>query len=174
MNTISTKRQEMVCALRDKEYRDAFVAAEVSITLPFQIKANREARKWNQAKLAEESGQAQPTISRMERPGYDKFTLTTLRRLASAFDCALLVRLVPFSQLIEWADQVSPEELTVSAFDADAGISRLSVHHHEPKRADDTDIPSFQFWTTKMPPGHVTADDCTEDEASTTFAVGNE
>jgi hypothetical protein len=44
----------------------------------------------------------QNAISRLERPDYGKATLTTLRRLAAAMDVALIVRFVPFSELVDW------------------------------------------------------------------------
>ena len=44
----------------------------------------------------------QNAISRLESLHYGKATLTTLKRLAAAFDVALVVRFVPFSELVDW------------------------------------------------------------------------
>lgn len=59
----------------------------------------------------------QPRISAMEQPGYGNFTLETLKRLASAFDVALIVRFAPYSELIRWSDTFSPDSFKVPSFE---------------------------------------------------------
>jgi len=44
----------------------------------------------------------QNAISRLESPDYGKATLTTLKRIASAFDVGLVVRFVPFTEFVDW------------------------------------------------------------------------
>ena len=104
---------------KNKEYRGAFVASQVNIGIPFQIRALRKQqdRNWDQKKLAEEAGMLQPRISAMEKPGYGSFTLETLMRLASAFDVALIVRFAPFSDLIRWSDKFSPDSFQIPSFE---------------------------------------------------------
>jgi len=62
----------------------------------------RDGQGWRQQELAEKVGTNQNAISRLENPFYGKPTITTLKRIAAAFDVALVVRFVPFSQLIAW------------------------------------------------------------------------
>jgi hypothetical protein len=73
----------------------------------------------------------QNAISRLESPDYGKPTLTTLKRLAGAMDVALIVRLIPFSELIDWVSGtrrvdfgLSTQSLAVPSFAAEeeAGI----------------------------------------------------
>ena len=59
-------------------------------------------------------------ISVMENPSYEKLTLTALKRIASAFDVALITRFVRFSDLVEWVSDLSPEKLEVPGFDNDS------------------------------------------------------
>lgn len=118
-----SKRREVIAALADKAYRDAYVAAEINTTLPFQIRATRDKRGLTQADLAARTGQDQRTISQFENPNYGKLTLTSLKRLASALDVALVVRLVPFSELIDWTTTVSSDRMAVPAFDEDKGLA---------------------------------------------------
>jgi transcriptional regulator with XRE-family HTH domain len=106
----------LITKLQDKEYRDAFVASQINVELPFQVRALREKRGWTQSQLAEKAGMAQPRISAMETPGKGKYNLETLRRLASAFDIGLTVRFAPFSELIEWTEQFSPDSFQVPSF----------------------------------------------------------
>ena len=113
-DTNSVKR-EIWESLGDKPSRDAFVAAHLSNNIGAQIFSMREAHGWSQGKLAEEVGMAQPRISVLEG-GYDSYSLTTLKRLASAFDVAVVVRFVPFSELVEWVGDLSEERLTPVEF----------------------------------------------------------
>jgi transcriptional regulator with XRE-family HTH domain len=91
-----------------------------------QLRASRDRLEWSQQELAEEAGMNQNAISRLESPGYGKPTLTTLKRLAAAMDIGLIVRFVPFSQMIDWVSGVprvdrglTSESLAVPSFDAE-------------------------------------------------------
>lgn len=117
-----TMRAQRIAKLRSKEYRDAFVGSQISVGLPFQIRALREQRGWKQSDLVERTGMLQPRISAMESPGGTKFTLETLRRLASAFDVALMVRFVPFSELLQCSDEFNPDTFAVPSFAEDAAL----------------------------------------------------
>ena len=142
---ISTKRQ-LLGNLGDKEYRDSFVEAHLSTNVAAQIFSMREHRGWTQGQLAENTGMKQARISVLENPNYDKFSVRTLRRLASAFDVALVVRFVPFSQLIDWVVDLSPEDLTVRSFDEDSfdmeamPSTVLAEFKPKPQQAPTTDI----------------------------------
>jgi transcriptional regulator with XRE-family HTH domain len=118
----SARRDQIVASLRDKEYRDLLVAEEIESGLPFQIRAMRQARGWSQRALADRTQMTQEGISRLENLDYGKYTLTTLKRLASTFDVALVVRFVPFSQLVDWVANLSPEDLAVPDYEHDSGL----------------------------------------------------
>jgi transcriptional regulator with XRE-family HTH domain len=62
----------------------------------------RERDGLTQEELAEKVGMNQNAIHRLENPNYGKPTITTLKRIAAAFDVALIVRFVPYSQLVDW------------------------------------------------------------------------
>jgi transcriptional regulator with XRE-family HTH domain len=103
--------------LRDPEYRKAFVASQIYIGIPFQIRAMLKSRRgWTQRKLAEKTGIHQPTISCLITPGKTRPNIETLRRVAEAFDCGLMVRFVPFSELTDWSDRFDPENFNVPSF----------------------------------------------------------
>ena len=104
---MSTKKTEIL--KKSKEHRAAFVASQINIGIPFQIRALRKQRQWDQKVLAEKAGMAQPRIALMERPGHGELTLKTLKRLADAYDVALVVRFAPFSELVDWSDKFSPD-----------------------------------------------------------------
>jgi transcriptional regulator with XRE-family HTH domain len=70
------------------------------------------------------TGIKQQAISRLENPYYGKATLTTLKRIAAAFDVGLLVEFVPFSQLVNRVSGTpyieygfTPETMNVPSFE---------------------------------------------------------
>lgn len=63
-------------------------------TLGDQIRRLRESRGWTLSDLARRAGTSAPALHRYEG-GWDRFELATLRKIASALDARLEVRLVP-------------------------------------------------------------------------------
>src|SRR5205085_10276915 len=108
---------KLLSKLKDKKRRELFVAGQIKTGIPFQIRALRDKRGWTQGDLSKKAGMVQTNISRLESPGYGKVNITTLQRLAAAFDIALVVRFVPFSELIGWVENLSPEQLAPQSFD---------------------------------------------------------
>jgi transcriptional regulator with XRE-family HTH domain len=118
--------------LLDPAYRSAFVASQINIQVPFQIRALRKQRGWTQPDLAKKADMKQPRISAMERPGGANFTLETLKRLADAFGVALVVHFAPFGELLDWSDRFSPDDFMVPSFEQElpeleARCSRASL-----------------------------------------------
>ncbi len=74
--------------MRDKMLQ----AADAPVGL--QIRRLREARGWTLSQLARSAGTSAPALHRYEG-GWDRFEMTTLRRIASALHARLEVRLVP-------------------------------------------------------------------------------
>ena len=124
--TSNKRKKRLLEDLKDKRQRDAFVSAHINTGIPFQIRALRDQRRWSQKELGEYTlkKMTQEVISRLEDPNYSKFTLTTLKRLASAFDVALMVRFVPFSELVEWEMNLSPESLEVLSFNQESYFTK--------------------------------------------------
>lgn len=107
--------------MRDKEYRDGYVRSQITMTLPFQIRALRRARGWTQEHLAALTGMAQSRFPSLERPTGKMPDLDTLCRIAAAYDIGLQVRFLPFSELVEWAEAFDPDGFDVCAFEAEFG-----------------------------------------------------
>jgi transcriptional regulator with XRE-family HTH domain len=114
---ISDKEHQIQDSLANKEYRDALAVEHVNTTLAIQIRKMREARQWNQSALAERLSKHQETISQWENPDYGRYSISTLKELASAFDVALLVKFIPFSELVEDMVHLSPIRLCPPSFD---------------------------------------------------------
>lgn len=109
---ISDKERQLRDSLDNKEYREALATEHVNTTLAIQIRKMRENRYWRQGDLANLLGKHQETISQWENPDYGRHSITTLKALAATFDVALLVKFIPFSELVE--DMVSLSEARLS------------------------------------------------------------
>jgi transcriptional regulator with XRE-family HTH domain len=115
----------------NKEYREEFVAAQVKLAIPFQIRAMLKHRGWTQEKLAQQSGLEQGVISRAANPNYGNLTLNTIIRIAAGFDVGFIGKFAPFSELGEWFVRLSERELgSVPSFPEESA-SRASVASKE-------------------------------------------
>lgn len=85
-------------AFRDPEYRHAYVSAHIGDTLALQLFSMRRDRGWTQKQLGDAGGIPQSSVSKLET-SCENVSLSTLKKLAKAFDVALSVKFVPFSQL---------------------------------------------------------------------------
>jgi transcriptional regulator with XRE-family HTH domain len=130
--TTTSRRRRIVRALTRKGYREAYVAQHVKRDLATQIRMMREDRGWTQADLAERIGSRQPAIARLENDDYGQYSLQTLMRLASAFDVALMVRFVPFSELADYTASMTEASLSPPGYDQDL---RLREGETQPRPA---------------------------------------
>jgi transcriptional regulator with XRE-family HTH domain len=109
---ISDKEKQLLNSLDNEEYRAALAIEHVNTTLATQIRKMREDRTWSQEDLANFLNKHQETISQWENPDYGRYSITTLKTLASVFDVALIVKFVPFDELVN--DMVNLSETRLS------------------------------------------------------------
>jgi len=136
-----------IAKLRDLEYRKGFVSSQINIGIAFQVRALMKSRGWKQEVLAERTGMLQPRISAIQTPGKVRPNIETLRRIAEAFDCALVVRFVPFSELVLWSEQFDPDNFSIPTFDEEIEQADERVAHGDPapsKAVDADSIVSFE------------------------------
>jgi transcriptional regulator with XRE-family HTH domain len=112
-----------------KAYREGYVAAHISNTIASQITKLRTARGWTQTELAQHAGMKQSRISALEDPNWQNVELTTVLRLASAFDVGMVMRFVPFSEIATWAATLTDEKLVVPTYEEEArsAVQRLQI-----------------------------------------------
>lgn len=139
---IFKRKNKLISKLKNKEYRDAFLAELITTGIPFQIRALREQRNLTQKQLGDQADMAQETISRLEDPNYGKLNLKTLKRLASAFDIGLVVRFAPFSELVSWEINLSPESLEVLSFEQESYFQDIATNQASFAREDNDIIDS--------------------------------
>ena len=124
-------RSGQIEEMQDLAYRHGLVNAQIEIDLPLEIRALRNQRGWTQPELANRAGMKQPRISAMEKLGGAKFNIETLKRLAEAFDVALVVRFAPFSELLDWSDRFKPDEFAVSSFEEELPELKTNGFSHQ-------------------------------------------
>jgi transcriptional regulator with XRE-family HTH domain len=72
-----------------------------------------------QADLAATAKMQQSRISMFETPGAANLTLDTLSRLAAAFKVGLVIKFVPFSEMLRWENDYSQDVFDVTRIDHD-------------------------------------------------------
>lgn len=111
MNTRVIK-SNLLEQLKNKKYRNLFIAGEIKRTIPYQLRALRAARQMSQAELAEAAETTQSVISRIENRGAANLSIQTLLKLAEAFDVGLVVRFESIDKILDWADSMVPQVLS--------------------------------------------------------------
>jgi len=114
---MSIEQEKLVEALRDREFRDHFAEDQVYELLTLQIRRLREKGHWTQGELGAKVGMGQSAIARVENPDYTGSKITTLSKLARAFDVALIVRFAPFTELTDWLSNLSPDSFEPAGFE---------------------------------------------------------
>lgn len=109
----------------DLNSRTSYIRAKLSVLVPSQIKALRfKSAMPRQADLAREAEMHQSRISMFETPGEANMTLETLSRLAAAFKVGLVVKFVPFSEMLRWENNYSQDAFEVTKIDDDLAFVR--------------------------------------------------
>jgi transcriptional regulator with XRE-family HTH domain len=127
LNTLSVV--PMPAEWAEVEYRQAAMDANVAHMVAWQVRINREERGLTQAQLGSAMGTQQPAISRLEDPEGGDVLVSTLVKAAHAFDCALLVRFVDYSQFAAMTHDVRPERLYAVPFQGVASSASLAIDH---------------------------------------------
>jgi transcriptional regulator with XRE-family HTH domain len=150
---IDGRKKKLIERLKDKVYRDSFVVSHITNGVASQIKTIRENRVWTQKELGEQADMKQERISVLEDPNNSNVSIKTLRRIASALDVALMVKFVPFSDLVRWDINLSQDTLNVVSFGEDAFFkeetkaelsSSFIDEMYRPKKAPVTDMNEFK------------------------------
>ena len=123
--------------MKIKDYRHGLIDAQIEVDLPLQIRALRKQHVGTQPEMAKLTGMRQPRISAMEKPGEVHFTLETLRRLAEAFDVALIVRFASFSELCDWSGKFNPDAFQVPNFTQEVEAAERTP---EPEKVADAGV----------------------------------
>ncbi|MGB7284356.1 MAG: helix-turn-helix transcriptional regulator [Candidatus Acidiferrum sp.] len=116
---MSEKSQLVDRLIASQQSRTAYTRSKISVNVASQIRAMRRRRELTQQGLAQEVEMKQSRISALERPG-TKFNIETLVRLAAAFKVGLVVKFVPFSEMVRWENGFSQDVFDVVAIEHDS------------------------------------------------------
>ena len=124
-------RDRLLRDLQDEEARAAYVEGHVRAGVAYQIRAMRDTEGWSQTELGQEMGNtpqaAQAAVARLENPDYGRFSVSTLLSVASAFDVALLVRFVSYSDFLRQVTDAPPSALSPVAYTHDVSAQPQST-----------------------------------------------
>jgi len=95
---------------KDKEYREAYMEAAIEQGVAWQIRINRNLREMTEEDLAVHLGIESSVISELEDPTCGGHSLETLVNIAKAFDCALSVKFISYSQLALDSEKLAETE----------------------------------------------------------------
>jgi len=102
--------------LESKNFRHAYMNDHIRIGIATQIKLMRIKAGMTQADLANAIGSKQAVISRLEDPDGGSVNLSTLLKIAKAFDVSLISKFVPFSKFLDESKKITPTELAATNF----------------------------------------------------------
>lgn len=114
---------------KDKEYRHGYADEFLNESIATQIKVLREQRGWTQGQLAEEAKMKQSRISVLENVSYEARSLSTLKRLAEAFDLTLRVSFESFGSRLIDIERFSRESLERFTFEKDPVFAENSIEN---------------------------------------------
>jgi transcriptional regulator with XRE-family HTH domain len=155
MNT--TRHEQMWNSLRDPEFRKQLIDEHINVGIAFQIRGLRNRRKLRQKDLAEQLGVKQPLVSAWENPNYGNYSLNTLKDMAKAFDVGLLVRFVPFSTLVNWTLNVTPNVIAPPSFGEEKRLAVILPPSNISPIADTKDMDAYRLQSINIPPVPSTA-----------------
>ena len=117
MSDRSTRISNLLTSLAS---RTSYISSKLGVLVPSQIRSLRlKSNMPRQADLAREAKMHQSRISMFETPGAANLTLETLSRLAAAFKVGLVVKFVPFSEMLRWENGYSQDTFDVTRIDED-------------------------------------------------------
>jgi len=129
---MTISRLDIAESLRAKSYRHKLVSEHFQRTTAAQLRAMRQARHWTQRELGKRAGVGQTWISQVESPDYERMSVRTLKKLGEAFDVALILRYVPFSQFADWIAKLDMQDLAPPGFDDDVALFEPVFEATEP------------------------------------------
>jgi hypothetical protein len=117
---VSERSKTISRLLSDLNSRTSYIKAKIGVLVPSQIRALRLTSNMpRQADLAREAKMQQSRISMFETPGAANMTLETLSRVAAAFRVGLVVKFVPFSEMLRWENRYSQDTFDVVRIEDD-------------------------------------------------------
>lgn len=108
-------RQKIISRLiADRNFRADYIRAKLDVLIPSQLRALRMRENKTQPELAQMADMKQSRISAMETPGLVNFNRETLVRMAATHSVGMVIKFVPFSEMLEWENSYSQDAFSVT------------------------------------------------------------
>lgn len=111
---MSDRQKTISKLIADRNYRANYIRAKLEVLIPSQLRALRLHQDKTQPELAQMADMKQSRISAMETPGRVNFNLDTLVRMAATHNTGLMVKFVPFSEMLGWENDYSQDTFNVT------------------------------------------------------------
>jgi transcriptional regulator with XRE-family HTH domain len=108
---------------KDKEARRQYAVDFLNSHIALQIKTLRQQRGWSQVQLAKLARKHQSQISAMESVDFSAWKISTLQKLAEAFDLALTVNFESFGGFLDYLTAIDREALERPSFKEDPAFN---------------------------------------------------
>lgn len=124
------ERSKRISRLKsDRQSRESYIKSKLGVLVPSQIRALRlKSSTPHQKDLAKVAGSHQSRVSKIERPGEANMTLEKLSWIASVHKVGLIVKFVPFSEMLRWENEFSQDEFSVTPIDQDVAFLNHGLH----------------------------------------------
>jgi hypothetical protein len=114
--------------LSSQASRAAYIRGKLAVLVPSQIRQLRlksvNPPMPKQADLAHDTEVHQSRISMFETPGAANVTIDTLSRIAAGLRCGVVIEFVPFSTMLQWENEFSPDSFDVVRLEKDDAFLR--------------------------------------------------
>jgi transcriptional regulator with XRE-family HTH domain len=110
--------------ISERDFRADYIRAKLDVLIPSQLRGLRRRDDLTQPQLAEMAGMKQARISAMETQGRVNFNRETLVRMAATYGVGLIVKFVPFSEMLEWENNYSQDSFNPSRLSNDVDFLR--------------------------------------------------
>lgn len=153
-------RQKIISRLiADRDFRADYIRAKLDVLIPSQLRALRMRENKTQPELAQMADMKQSRISAMETPGLVNFNRETLVRMAATHSVGMVIKFVPFSEMLEWENSYSQDAFSVTQLADDtnflnpATIVRRRVRRKRNARHILSSVPIIQTTATTTASG---------------------
>jgi hypothetical protein len=115
---MSERLERIYKLFKSQKSRASYIKAKLVVLVPAQIRALR-LKSTNppmpyQRDLAREADLHQSRISMFETPGAANITLETLAKIAAGLRVGVIVKFVPFHEMLRWENNFSPDHFDVA------------------------------------------------------------
>lgn len=133
---MSDRSERVSKLLKSQESRASYIKSKLAVLVPAQIRSLRlksiAPPMPYQRDLARATGLHQSRISMFETPGAANITLETIAKIAAGLRVGVVLKFVPFSEMLRWENSYSPEADVTRLLDDNAFLNPAEAENEGP------------------------------------------